>query len=370
MDSPTSNGGRRTNCARRFLLVATFSGLSLCVLNSNSPGQETTPARQVGADSVTAQSSRDFLELLKLEAERSEKAMQATSDSMRAYTDLLRAEAGRSEEANRHEIDMVERTLAKFTYIIGGLFTVVSALLVFFGWGTLKEIRRRAENTVENEIQKQAKAADAKITEHVELVKSKVNDSFVSVQRDFVRIQQEFKSVKEDFKSGAEEDLTLVTMDLVRRQQPSAPITTGGAQPEYERTPSPQKKWMIWVDDQPKTTLTARKELLRNGIQVEAVESTKDLEELLANPPKDKKFDLIVSDMRRGTNKREGLDFLQKIKGQKSYPPRLIFSPSSLLQSVENEIQELKAADDLFLGAFSAREPVFANIFKVMRGKA
>ena len=72
------------------------------------------------------------------------------------------------------------------------------------------------------------------------------------------------------------------------------------------------------------------------------------MEERIANPPEDKKFDLIVSDMRRGPNKREGLDFFQKIKGQKSYPPRLIFTPGSLLQPVENEIQELKRGDERF----------------------
>jgi len=127
------------------------------------------------------------------------------------------------------------------------------------------------------------------------------------------------------------------------------------------------QKWLIWVDDQPKTTEMARDELKKNGIQAEAVESTKQVEDLFANPPKDKKFDLLVSDMRRGLNKREGLDFFKKIKGQSSYPPRLIFAPKSLLQPVENEIQELQQSDKQFLGAFSAREPFFAKIFEVMR---
>ena len=275
MNSPTSNAGPRANCVRRLLIVPTAAALLLWVSNSSSRGQEAPAARPVGADSATAQPTRDFVELLKLEAERSEKAMQATADSMRAYTDLLRAEAGRSEQATRHEIDMIERTLAKFTYIIGGL----GAVLLFFGWGNIRDIRRRAADTVQKEIEKLTNAADTKIKEHVDLAQStftqqigveqdkfrEKSDAFGKEIAEMKQRSQEQTSELNEFIVSTKDDLTKSFLALVSRRQALARTTTGVAQP--------LEKWVIWVDDQPMTTLTARKELERNGIQVEAVQS-------------------------------------------------------------------------------------------------
>jgi CheY-like chemotaxis protein len=397
----------------RLLIISTAAVLSLCALIDSSAGQEPPVTRPPAGTASTATHAagdnaavtRDLVDLLKTSAERSERAVQATADSVRAYTDLLRAEAERSERATTHEIDTIERTLAKLTSLVqlgaillAGLGAVMGALLAYFGWGTVRDVRRQvktgietlqlgAQSAVDTEIKTLKSAAQSEIKGQVEALK-RDSQSVFKQQVDGMRrqlVKESEVSRKEieglidkimsdarasndqlnttrDLLSSMDEDVTKLAADLVQRR---ASISTVVGQPEpLTEGQFSGKKSVIWVDDQPNTTLAARNELIKNGIKVEAVESTAELEELLAKSPN--KFDLIVSDMRRGKNAREGLDYFQRIRG-KNHPPGLIFAPKKLLRPVESEIEELRAADSRFLGAVSGSEPFFTKVFQVLR---
>jgi len=208
----------------------------------------------------------------------------------------------------------------------------------------LRDIKRRADAAVQDYIKKLTTEADSKIMEGVNRTNSKIEQEFEEIR---IGIRQKQK----DLDGSVKEDVIKVTFDFVKKRL-NWTLST--------------EKWIIWVDDQPDTTLAIRNVFKTNNINVETPTSTNEVATLLANPPQGKKFELLVSDMRRGNNPREGLDYFQKIKGQ-PYPPRLIFGPKSLLEPLSGEIDDLIKDDPLFLGAVSANEPFFDKVLNKLR---
>jgi hypothetical protein len=233
MNSLASKAGARSKCVRRLVIVPTVAALLLWVLNSSSRGQEARDARPIvtatatvqptatSQPTATAQPTRDFVDLLKLEAERSDKALQA-------YTDLLREEANRSEQATRHEIDVVERTLAKFIWIVGivgtiisGVSAIVGGTLVYMGLGSLKDIERKvanaanttitaAKNTFEQQVTS-AKSAFANQIADVTAASSTASEEIKKMQGAGEKMFNEFES-----KLG-EQQSTIKTLTIIVR---------------------------------------------------------------------------------------------------------------------------------------------------------
>ncbi len=83
-------------------------------------------------------------------------------------------------------------------------------------------------------------------------------------------------------------------------------------------------KSVLWVDDNPSNNMLVVRALKRLQLDVE---EQLDTEAGLA-AMKRRHFDLVISDMGRGTNMRAGYDLLQAIRAQKNAVPFLIFAGS------------------------------------------
>jgi len=223
--------------------------------------------------------------------------------------------------------------------------------------GQVEALKRDAQNVFKQQVD----GMRHQLVKESEVSRKEIEGLIDKIKSDAQASNDEL-NITRDLLSSMGEDVTKLAADLAQRR---ASISTVVGQPEpLTEGQSSGKKSVIWVDDQPNTTLAARDELIKKGFKVEAVVSTAELEELLAKSPN--KFDLIVSDMRRGDNAREGLDYFQRIRA-KNHPPGLIFAPKKLLRPVKSEIEELQAADSRFLGAVSGSEPFFTKVFQVLR---
>jgi len=81
-------------------------------------------------------------------------------------------------------------------------------------------------------------------------------------------------------------------------------------------------KSVLWVDDNPNNNMLAVRALRRLQLDVEQVTST----ELGLEALKQRHFDLIISDMGRGTNLRAGYELLQAVREQGIKVPFFIFA--------------------------------------------
>jgi len=193
MNSLASNADARADIVRRLVIVSTAAALLLWVSNSSSRGQEAPAARPVVTATATAQPTQDFVDVLKLEAER-------------------------SEQATRHEIGMVEQTLTTFTWIVGvvgAIISGVSAALFFLGLGSLRDIRRRAEITIQTEIKKLTNEADTKITQEVQKqaneANTKIDTAVNSVRSAFEKEIAELRAEFSARSNGFREEIAKMT---------------------------------------------------------------------------------------------------------------------------------------------------------------
>lgn len=307
--------------------------------NRTVSGINQTPGVDVGT-------IRDFVDLLKAEAERSEKAVETMTDSMRAYADLLRLEAERSQQATKDEVDLIERTLQKFVLVVTAFGVAIGGVLTFLQIRTMRDIGRRAEREANIRIDELIMGAEKTVSQKIEAVEARAD-------RQFTRLGEEVYSVTSRLARG-EGSLSQFMGEL---EQPPA---------DYHG------KSVVWIDDQPDSiTLAMRKQLEELGIKIEALKSTRELNKLLTTPPTGGHFDLIISDMHHDRNTRAGLDYFELIKGRDDLPPRLIFTSNSRLQALgsetEQEIQRLKRDDKRFLGAVTSSEPFFAIVYDALQ---
>jgi hypothetical protein len=242
MNSLASKADAHSNCLRSLVIVPTVAALLLWVLNSSSRGQEARDARpSVTATATvqptaTAQPTRDFVDLLKFEAERSDKALQV-------YTDLLREEANRSEQATRHEIDVVERTLAKFIWIVGIVGTIISGVgaivggtLVYMGVGSVKDIERKVTNAANTSItaaKNAATSAFAKEIADVTAASGAASEAIKTMQgasqERFHAFESELGEQREDIQTIAllaRSVLTKYQLEILQKLSKGASITT------------------------------------------------------------------------------------------------------------------------------------------------
>lgn len=83
-------------------------------------------------------------------------------------------------------------------------------------------------------------------------------------------------------------------------------------------------KSILWVDDNPANNRLAVRAIKKLGIEVEPSLSTEDALMALGK----RHFDLIISDMGRGTNMQAGYELLAKVREGGSKVPYFIFSSS------------------------------------------
>lgn len=82
---------------------------------------------------------------------------------------------------------------------------------------------------------------------------------------------------------------------------------------------------LLWVDDNPRNNLSERRLLHRLGIFIESVLTTQDALETIRSASAWAPFDLIISDMRRGTESRAGLAMLERLRESNISQPVIFY---------------------------------------------
>ncbi len=265
--------------------------------------------------------------------------------AVRDYTELLKAEAQGLREAAEGDSRRLDRALTTFNWIVG----VVGAIFVFGAgvFGSLLVFASRAsKKDIHEEVSKQMQArVEREINARIDQI---VNPAIEQLRK---TIEERVNTVKEDL-ADVRNGIT----------EAAADSKLPAAAPKSLST-----KRIIWVDDQPDTTKSARNELEKRGITVDAVESSEELEDKI----RQKNYDLIVSDMRRNGSPRAGLDYFQKIRADadrnRQWPPRILFAPQSLISKVRDEVDDLvQNGGGKFLSPVTSPERFFEAVRKTL----
>jgi CheY-like chemotaxis protein len=265
--------------------------------------------------------------------------------AVRDYTELLKSEAQGLRDAADSDSRRIDRALTTFNWIVG----VVSAILVFGAgaFGSLLVFASRAsKKEIDEEVSKQMQVrVEREINARIDQI---VNPAIEGLRR---TIEERVNTVKEDL-ADVRTGITEAAADSKLPAMAQDNLST---------------KRIVWLDDQPNTTKAARDELEKRGITADAVETSEELEDQLRH----KKYDLIVSDMRRNGNPRAGLDYFKKIRADadwnQHWPPRILFAPQSLMNKVRDEVDDLvQNGGGKFLSPVTSPERFFEAVRKTL----
>lgn len=130
------------------------------------------------------------------------------------------------------------------------------------------------------------------------------------------------------------------------------------------RLEMPERKSILWVDDQPENNTIGRKYFEQNGIEIIPVLSTEQATRYLKN----NKVSVIISDMGRKEGSREGYVLLDKLRKSGDNTPFIIFAGSRSMEHIKetvrhggqgctNDFAELfRMVSSILLGTFYEQE--------------
>lgn len=222
------------------------------------------------------------------------------------YSQFLRDETARHQQ-------FLEGIYDKLLKVLAGIVVVFGAVFTWLQWRTRKEV----EEQVNNHIDALAKnAIDAKL--------KAIDDQLQTIRDDLIRQSSDLKE-----QVG---DINFVMFSPAR-----------GAKPRSEKfvAPSPGSKSILWVDDFPDNN-DVPAEILRNyGVEIIQVLSTEQAMTALQT----RSFDLIISDMGRGNNRRAGLDLLRELSQKGIEIPTIIFASARAAERYGDDARRLGAVD-------------------------
>jgi hypothetical protein len=162
-------------------------GLSLAA-PKHAAGQQTAPAQKP---------ENEWAEVLRAEADRSEKAFQATVAAVHELSGVLQAEASQSVAAARRDSEAIQHAMDLFLWIVG----VVSAILVtgatllawaLAAWGKAsktdieKEVQAQTDVRIKDAIAADKARFDSMIETHLQQTKSDLTKAADAQIKDFV----------------------------------------------------------------------------------------------------------------------------------------------------------------------------------------
>jgi CheY-like chemotaxis protein len=102
-------------------------------------------------------------------------------------------------------------------------------------------------------------------------------------------------------------------------------------------------KRILWVDDYPANNRYPRQILEEAGVRFDLALATSEAVELLEK----RTYDLIISDMGRGSDHTAGLTLLRRLQEMKVTTPTVIFASGRAVAAHGNEAQQLGAVETL-----------------------
>jgi CheY-like chemotaxis protein len=199
--------------------------------------------------------------------------------------------------------------------VLGVIFAAFGGILVYFGWKTLKDARDSVRNMVETEGRAQlAKRSDellANARVQFEAVEAELRGKIKSLER------------------------------AVERQQTASDVLFKAGSPASGQPAAPDKRRVLWVDDNPSNNESIAVLLQGLGAEVEVALST---DQALAKL-QESTYDLIISDMGRVEGRDAGLDLLQKIRLKPDRTPFVIYASGNAVSRTRERALNLGALD-------------------------
>ncbi len=272
-------------------------------------------------------------------------------NAARQLVDILKIETERADRAADLEEHFLQFSVDRLIWLV----SVVAGLMVGVGavisWAVSQFARSYVRASVNEFRQNVQQRLQATIDSEIEVSRQNIEKL----------LRAEFDTEISAIRERADRAITDAVTNAAAIADLRPAQTAGTSPPTTAAQPTSQpRKVIVWVDDRPQTIEPVKAELERRGIEVEIATSTEALDQKL----REHSYDLIVSDMRRGSNRREGLDYFISIKDRNNLPSRFIYTGSRNITSYNEEFDRLRAESPKFLGVATTPSDFFAMVLE------
>jgi CheY-like chemotaxis protein len=218
------------------------------------------------------------------------------------------------DDANQHRAYLESLYTTTLT-VLGGMVVVFTALIAYFGWKTLKDARESVRSMVETE-------GRVQLARRSEELLANARVQFEAVEAE---LRGKIKSLER----------------AIERQQAASDVLFKAGSPTGGQPAAPDRKRVLWVDDNPSNNDSIAMLLQGLGAEIEVALSTDQALEKLQRTT----YDLIISDMGRNEGRDAGLDLLQQIRLKPDRTPFIIYASSSAVSRTRERALSLGALD-------------------------
>lgn len=228
-------------------------------------------------------------------------------ESLSLNEDILKYQQFLREETKQHR-EFTQEYYNWILKIFAFLGIAVGAIMTWLNWKSKESIKKQVNEQFKETVE--------------EIINSKIGeiDNIIKHARD--KSDRQFK------------DINKLLLELSKKSQGDNQDSAND-----NNANGLKNKEVLWVDDYPENNDYPRRILQEAGVRFVLALSTEDA----MNNLKDKKFDLIISDMGRGNNGKAGIDLLGKLKEQNITIPSIIFASPQAIRSYGDEAKSLGA---------------------------
>ena len=233
--------------------------------------------------------------------------------------DLINTLTNEASEHRQYLENLYDRTFGLMTAVIAFL----AVCMGFLGWKTLRDVRNSAVIAFDKEIK-------VRLDEHAKHLDSSVEQIRISLE-------------------SAEKDLRvkiLMMEDAVAKQRDAsdALFQVGATVDDPTRPPRKGRgfgKKVLWVDDYPQNNAGVAEVLKRLGVTiVTALDTYEAMDQLQSDV-----FDLVISDMGRGSDSDAGLTLLREMHSLGNSTPFIVYASGKAVARTRSELISLGALD-------------------------
>jgi CheY-like chemotaxis protein len=279
----------------------------ICVVASASfaGAASPTPAAQLPDEYLKllaqeAEARRELVDSLRVAASSRQNSMTASPDPIiLKYSEALRADA-------KDHREFVEGLYRMTAAILSAAFIAFGGVFAWMNWKTRSDIKKE----VDNQFRQHAKS----------LVEERTHDFMRFLEERTKEVEKQMKGVNSLLFSLASQSAVAAV------ESPRSPVEL-------------HTKRVLWVDDFPGNNDYIRTVLEQQGVLFTLALSTKEGIDNLER----QKFDLVISDMGRGSDSQAGLHLLQQMKQKQLNVPVIIFASSSAVARYIEQARQLGA---------------------------
>ena len=238
------------------------------------------------------------------------------NDQILKYQKFLRDETKLHREYTQEYYAMILKLFSLIAVVVG-------AVLTWLNWKSKKDVKEQVNLRFQETVQE---LLDKKLKTVQELLDEQLRQSDLLINENKEKSAKQFEKINKMI-------LELSAKSDKINEQPSQEFR------ENENVNTLKGKKILWVDDYPENNDYPKQMLEQAGVIFDlALETESAINILRTN-----KFDLIISDMGRGSNHSAGLDLLKELKKIGINTPVVIFASSRALNRYGEEAKALGA---------------------------